>query len=199
MKKTIAITTFFLLLNTSLASADIVEIDLFELSCQQVYDFNSPYWTADFDLGIKFLEISNVYIDWAGEITAGLAVNPWVPGPQPFPFDEGIGASLGGEPYARRATISGGEATYPEPEVFDCLSEFQLLGTTTWTDLLDGRGTIIIGYEGLASSVGGVIEHGFVVLNEASMVIEGTIVPEPATFLFLVLGVALISVNKSKK
>jgi alanine dehydrogenase len=108
----------------------------------------------------------------------------------------GIGASLGGEPHARRATISGGETTYPKPEVFDCLSEFQLLGKTTWSDLLDGRGTIIIGYKGLASAGGGVIEYGFVILNEASMVIEGTIVPEPATVLFLTLGVVGLRVGK---
>jgi len=174
-----------------MADADVVELDLFSLGCPTGFDFNSPYWMADFDLGVVFTEITNVYIDWSGEITAGLAIlydNP----NEPFSLDVGIGASLGGSPYPRFAQVWGGEATYPDPEPFDHLSEFELLGTTTWSDLLDGQGTITIGYTEFIMLFGRYVEHGFVNLTKATLVVDGVIVPEPATFLLMGLGGLLL-------
>lgn len=68
MGKIIAIISLIVLFSITPAVADTVELDLFDLGCQPVYDFESTYWTTDFDLGVTFIEISNVYIDWAGEM-----------------------------------------------------------------------------------------------------------------------------------
>ena len=54
-----------------MANADIVELPL---AAGGTYDFDASYWTSDFDFGITFTSISNVYVDWAGGITGGLAV-----------------------------------------------------------------------------------------------------------------------------
>jgi hypothetical protein len=166
-------------------SAQIVTVKL-PLAAEGRYDPNSPVWTMDFDLGVTFVEISYVYIDWSGEITAGLATDPKRPGPQPFPIDVGLLAYLGRNPGARLATVVGGATTYPDPESFDSRIEFEILGATTWSDLLDGQGTISIGYASMGtgagcppSGCGSIIDFGFVVLNEATLVIEGTIITEP--------------------
>lgn len=135
MYKIASISGLVLLLSITGVDADIVELPL---DCEGRYDVNTPYWEMDFDLGITFTEISHVYIDWAGEIMAGLAYNPSMPGPQPYPCDVGIYASLGSNPYLRRITVWGGDVTYPEPQVFDFRSEFELPPSTTWSDLLSG-------------------------------------------------------------
>ena len=163
-----------------LAEADIVELPL---AAEGVYDFNFSYWTTDFDLGVTFTEISNVYIDWSGEITSGLAIYYSDPN-APFPVDVGIYASMG---YPRRTKVWGG-ATYPDPEPFDSLSEIPP-GTSAWSDLLDGRGTITIGYT-QPIILGTYVEYGSVVLNDATLVVDGVVVPEPATFLLLIIGIA---------
>ncbi len=88
------------------ARADIVELDLFSIGCPSEYDINSPYWQKDFDLGMEFVEIDSVYIDWSGEITAGLAIlydNP----DEPYPLDVGVYAGLSYPPL-RRTTVWGG-------------------------------------------------------------------------------------------
>ncbi len=69
MGKIIAIIALIVLFSITSAVADIVELDLFDLGCPSAYDPDSLYWTTDFDLGVTFIEISNVYIDWAVEIT----------------------------------------------------------------------------------------------------------------------------------
>jgi len=202
-QKVIMILLVFTLFEVGQMQADIVELPL---ACEGRYDPNSPVWKMDFDLGVPFTEISHVYMDWSGEIMAGLATDPTIPGPQQFPIEVGIHAYLGRNPGARFARVSGGEATYPKPESFDCRSEFQLRGKTTWSDLLDGQGTISIGYASLGmgagcpgSGYGGIIDFGFIALNEAIMVVEGTPVPEPATILLLAAGIKLRTKNKNMR
>jgi hypothetical protein len=85
-----------------IAKADMVQLSL---PCAGVCDLNTPYWSADFDLGVSFTDISHVYVDWSGEITGGLAVE-YEPG-DPFPIDVGAYASLGPNPYIRRTTFWG--------------------------------------------------------------------------------------------
>jgi hypothetical protein len=92
----------------------------------------------------------------------------------------------------------GGEETYPEPEIFDIISLFPLSQPSSWSDLLDGQGTIRILYEEI-SFVGNsewpgaeYIEHGSVMLNDATLMIVGTVIPEPATILLLTLGAGLM-------
>jgi hypothetical protein len=137
-------------------------------------------------------------MDWSGGITAGLAINYSNPN-EPFPEEVGIGASLGGSPYPRFAQVWGGEATYPAPELFDSLSEFELLGNTTWSDILDGQGTIRIQYKELILLDGRIVDHGFVILNAATLVVEGAIVPEPATIVLFAAGIIGPRTRKRKK
>jgi hypothetical protein len=169
--------------------AEIVSLNLFDLGCQEFYDFNSSSWTTNFDLGITFTEISNIYVDWSGEITGGLAVKM---GSEPFPIDVGINASLGFNPY-RHALVRGGETTYPDAETFDLLSEVESAVPSTWSDLLDGQGTITVEYTEIIITFGQYVVHGNVVLSSATIIVDGVPVPEPAAILFLTLGSLLLT------
>ncbi len=193
MRKLIAISVLVVLLGITGADAGIVEIDLFDLGCQFVYDLNSQYWTTDFDLGVTFIEISNVYIDWAGEITAGLAIDYRNPD-ETFPLEVGIYAYLSGSPFTRSITVWGGETTYPAPELFDCRSEIE---STNWSDLLDGQGTITIGSEGVIMLHGMYVEHGSATLDRATLIVEG-VIPEPGTLGLLGIGVIILSARGEK-
>jgi hypothetical protein len=178
----------------AVAKADIVEL---ALDCAGVYDFNTAPWSADFDLGVSFteishvyidwsgdIEISHVYIDWSGDITGGLAVQG---GSDPFAIDVGIIAYLENPPNWRHTDVWGGEATYPGAESFALLSEFQD-GIMPWSELFDGQARITIDYTEEIILDGRYVEHGSIVLDSATLVVDGTIVPEPGTFLLLGLG-----------
>jgi hypothetical protein len=176
---------------SGIAEADTVELNLFDLGCPTRFDFNSPYWQTDFDLGVTFSGISHVYIDWSGEITAGLAISYDDPC-NPFPLRVGIGAAF--YPPLRYAVVWGGEQTYPLPEPFDSLSEIK---PSTWSDLLDGQGMIGLQSEVVIMANGRYIEYGSINLDNATLIIEGTVVPEPATFILLVLGFTQIIRRRS--
>ena len=75
------------------SEATIVELDLLSLGCPTEFSHDSPLWQKDFDLGVKFIEITNVYMDWSGGITAGLAIDYDYPN-EPFPLDVAISAYL---------------------------------------------------------------------------------------------------------
>jgi hypothetical protein len=175
------------------SKADTVELPL---NCAGTYGFNS-YWQANFDLGVTFSEISHVYIDWSGGITAGRAIYYTDPC-NPFPLDVGIYASLGSNPWPRSTEVWGGESTYPEPEIFDKISQFSLLGISSWSDLLDGQGNIMISHTSFYGDGWNYIDYGSVILNDATLIVEGTVIPEPATFILLVLGFTQIIRRKSR-
>lgn len=54
--------------------------------------------------------------------------------------------------------------------------------------LLDGQGRISIRYEIPIMLDGGYLEQGVVDLNEATLIIEGAVIPEPITLSLLTLG-----------
>jgi hypothetical protein len=167
------------------AKADIVELDLFSLGCPTEFNVNKPEWTTELDLGVEFIEINNVYINWSGEIYACLVQG--MDDPEPMPGNGSLLAYFG---WLRRAEVRGGWATYPNPEQFDVLSEFQLLAPgMTWNNLLDGKEAITIDYPAFNTIAEiSVIDYGSAVLNGATLVVDGTIIPEPATVLLIGLG-----------
>jgi hypothetical protein len=177
------------------AGATIVELDLLSLGCPTELNIDSTYWQTNFDLGVNFTEITNVYMDWSGSITAGLAIDSYHQY-EPFPLQVGLLAGLGIPFNWRHTDIWGGETTYPAPEPFDCLSEF-VYGSMSWSELFDGQGSIGIEYqEVIMADLGGrYVEHGSVTLDKAILRVEGT-VPEPATILFLGAGIISLFVKK---
>jgi hypothetical protein len=182
-----------LLAGSSLVSADIVELPL---DCAGVYDSNTPAWTLNFDLGISFTDMSHVYIDWSGDITGALARD--YPNPDNiFPIDVAIGSYLGSAPNWRHTDFWAGEATYPAPQLLDARSEF-FYGSMPWSELFDGQGKITIEY--LEAIIpGSYIEHGSVDLTSATLVVDGTVVPEPATLFLLAIGTVCLQAKYRKK
>ena len=193
LSKSILTNIFLLLSLANIAEAEAITLDLLGLGCPQEFPGTWTYWQSEFNLGVTFSEISHVYIDLSGEITAGLAqdYNPatFEPVGDPYPKKVGINIYLGSNPGIRSETLWGGELTYPDPEPFDSLMEIKLSYPTTWSDLLDGQGTITIGYEELFTSLhSSYIDHGNIVLNEEVLVVDGIVVPEPVSLLFFAIG-----------
>ena len=170
------------------AQAELVELDLLSLGCPTHFDRDVSPWSTNFDLGVQFYEIHHVYMDWSGDITGGLAISYFNPN-DPFPKDVGIGANLGMNPKIRGFTNWGGEVAYPNPESFDLLSEVELIPPSTWNDFLDGKGSLIIGYEEYIIAHGSYIEGGSVNLDKLILTIDAEIIPEPATCLLLSFGI----------
>ena len=190
-KKLLVMTTILIFGLGGMAGADTVQLDLLSLGCPTEFNFDLSGWQQDFDLGITFTEISHVYIDWSGGITAGLTQ---INNQQPFPENVGILADLGSNPWARLTSIYGGQATYPATEFFNGQNEFikgEWDEESTWSDLFDGKGTILLEYNEYIIQDGGYVQHGSIILDSATLVVEGTIVPEPATIFLLGLGVIL--------
>jgi hypothetical protein len=168
-----------------LSRADVIQLDLFSLGMPATFNDSSPFWQTNFDLGVTFTEISHVYIDWSGAITGGLAVDRV--GQQPHPAPVGILASLGIAPNWQHTDIYGGITTYPSPQPFNQLSEF-VYGSMPWSELFDGQGTIGIEYQEIIMSDGWYTEHGSVTLTNATLVVDGTVIPEPTSLLLLAFG-----------
>ncbi|MBN2019275.1 MAG: PEP-CTERM sorting domain-containing protein [Sedimentisphaerales bacterium] len=162
------------------ASGDTVELPL---NCAGFYDVNTPAWTYDFDLGVTFSEITNVYIDWSGEINGALVGSFYNPG-NTYPLDIGIKAYLD---LWGSIEVYGGEETYPAPEPFAQTSTFRI-SQTSISELYDGKGTIMIysTYPRLTDDI--YIEYGSIMLNNATLIVEGTIIPEPSTLVLIGLG-----------
>ena len=189
MIKSLIIFIVLIIVTAGIVEAAIVELPL---DCAGTYEYGNSYWEADFDLGVEFTEISRVYIDWSGEITGALVqdVSPvtFEPIGDPHPVDTGLYASIGFNPSLRITSVWLGSETYPDAEAFDLLSEIVLPYNSSWSDILDGKGTILIQYSKLIILYGYFIEHGQVVLYDSTLIVEGTIVPEPGTVLLFGIG-----------
>lgn len=89
--------------------------------------------------------------------------------------------------YFGRAYVQGGAATYPDPTLFDLQSSFT---AEDWADLLDGQSTIEIWFGVTSHPLGlGSGEPGTGQLSSATLIVEGTVIPEPATFVLTVIGI----------
>jgi len=148
-----------------MAEANTVEFNLFNLGCPTTFNYSSPHWHANINLGIPASEISHVYIDWSGAFTAGLAVyndDPCVP----FPLDVSLSTELLTGPTSYSIKISGGESTYPTPESFAAVSE--LFNVGSWLPVepyIDLRYGEPIPFGRPAHY----IEHGSLTLNKAQL------------------------------
>jgi len=171
------------------AGATIIE---YPLNCAGTYSFNDS-WETDFELGVEFVYISHVYIDWSGEITAGRAVYRDEPD-NPFPKDVGISIIIGNAPSWRYHTFWGGASSYPDPEPFTITSEITK-GSMFWSELFDGE-KITITYKQWLMSDGWYVESGTVTINDAKLVIDGGLVPEPMSILLLAMGTIGLRLRK---
>jgi len=65
-----------------------------------------------------------------------------------------------------------------------------------WSELYDGKGNMKIYYSAPGLMEGYIIENGLVTLNNAKLIIDGTLVPEPTTIFLLAIGVGGIIMRK---
>lgn len=61
-----------------------------------------------------------------------------------------------------------------------------------WSELFDGQSIITIQYMEPIILDGRFIEHGSILLYSATLVVEGTIVPEPATIFLVGMGMIVV-------
>jgi hypothetical protein len=169
------------------AEANTLKFDLFTLGCPTAFSHNMNRWRTDFDLDIPVSEISHVYIDWSGTFTAGLSAYNDDPC-NLIPWNTSLSANLHLENFDCFIYISGGKSTYPAPQQFAVVSP-----------LIGGVGPPSLPFEPFFELLQFPepkpldkpvkhIEHGSITLNKATLIIEGTFVPEPATLFLLTLG-----------
>ena len=108
------------------------------LDCAGHYEWFDT-WTGQFDLGLEFSQIDNVYVDWSGEITAELAEG--FSGGELLRNAEFLLEPYEGDIVFGSALVRAGKATYPDPEPFDEQTGFDYLDLSR---LLDGQGEVKI-------------------------------------------------------
>lgn len=164
------------------------------LAAEGVYDFEQS-WATNFDLGVTFTDISSVYIDWSGEITAEL-----VGADPPFPINGQFVAKLyEADPYDYLGTayIQTGVGMYPDPEPFDLQSAFTNEG---WAMLLDGQGSIEIWFGGIyRPAYLGTVELPSGLLDSVTLVFDGVPIPEPGTFVLFAIGLPIVKPFSKRK
>lgn len=145
----------------------------------------------EFDLGTALTEVQSARFICSGSITAGL--DYWGD-PVSCRFEArlltGVNYMFARSPYA-------GASEWPDPEPFSCDSVFNPAAGATWDFLLDGHteGCVFLwGPEGPISYPPQSNSSG--TITSASIIIEATPVPEPATLFFLGLGAAMLRKRK---
>jgi N-acetylneuraminic acid mutarotase len=157
----------------AVADAVTVQIDLKALGCPTVFYGGGTTWSKSFDLGVTFMDIQSVSIDWAGTMTGAVVYDGF--SGQTLPADAEVMAYMGG---LRFAAVDDGAATYPSSVAFDALSPIVRPGPSTdWSDLLDGKGTIELSCNDPLLIDGYVVMHGSGRVDSAKLIVEGTVMP----------------------
>ena len=153
---------------------------IIEISLDSAGQYNSQdTWSSSFDFGVSFSQINDIYIDWSGQIVGEDTSFGVVPAQFVATLYESDPQS-----YFGQASVYGGAATYPTPEPFNLQSSFTDEG---WSSVYDGHGNIEIWF-------GDIIHVGITEslptgqIDTAKLVIDGIIVPEPATLSLLAFG-----------
>ena len=161
------------------ADATIIEVPL---DCAGGYSL-SDTWTGAFDAGVSFTEVAAVYIAWSGEMEGAETMNAGV-------IDTQFVASLyesQPEDYFGRAYTQGGADTYPNPWQFEVVTPFS---DGSWNAVLDGKANIHLWYGETTHVLGDpILSTPTGTIFSASLLIDGTPVPEPTTLFFLVMGI----------
>lgn len=185
MKKIIfALVVAILFIHATPSQAAIVEVPL---ACDGEYVL-SDTWFTDFDIGTAFTEITNVYISWSGGITASQGMWDVIA----YQFVASL-YELDSHDYYSRAYVRGGVDTYPDAEPFNLESVFS---DDDWSLLFDGQSSIEIWFGDTIHPLGSGGNDGTGTLNPATLVIEGNVVPEPATALLCALGGLMLRKRK---
>ncbi len=179
MKKMIVVmAATFLFGISSLANGEILEI---ELDCGGEYDLFDN-WIMNLDLGVSFTEISNIYIDWSGEITGELSTFAGNEYPTIGVFSLLLYKMDPHVDLLAHTSVSGGLATYPEPEFFDTV---QSLTNDGWETFYDGSAMAEINFNRGPRFGDFVVVPSSGVLNSAKLIVEGTLIPEPTSLLLI--------------
>lgn len=169
---------FLLLLGAGTTWGELVEVPL---DCAGHYEWLDT-WTGEFDLGLEFVSIQSVYIEWSGQITAEVA--------------EGFGGEerarnaqfvvdlydLAPEEAFAQATVLGGEATHPAPEPFEEQTAFAYLD---YSDVLDGQAYLEIRLTRTPAWEYTTLEYPSGDLFAGKLCINGVVVAEPASVIML--------------
>ena len=195
MKRYGIIGVLLLLLGT-MAVADTVTYPL--VGCEGTYEAGIGYsWSDTINLGVTFSEITSVSIDWSGELYAGLQVDPASNWQDVMPAPVYFAAILtDGQQQAIAGTPMGGGSDYPNPDPFDAINEFSIYTDSlhpddTWDQWLDGVGNINLRCVS-TGTVTVIVEYGYTELDNATLIFEGTFVPEPISLMLLTGGGCLV-------
>lgn len=184
MKKSILVMVVIILSVGNVALADIITAPLPELvgSVVQYSDMSG----VDVDLGVTFSAIQSVRIQLSGTITPGLGCGDGVERPVLPYFDvPGVIEIFFDHPAAGSCITSAGpfDGSFSVDQVFDCTYD------ASWDILLDGQQELFAYITSNLIVIGGqILDFPTADISQATLIVEGEVVPEPCSLVLLSLG-----------
>lgn len=176
--------TWLILLIALLACVSQATTVEYELTCAERY-IKGTVWEHNVNLGKQFSEIAQVSIIWSGMFNAALVINPSTP--EDDWLDVGLCLSLGNAT-SNCIYIYGGDTYAPDSE---SLSGQAIFASSGYDNFFDGKETVRISHLNLVSLYN-YVSTGFVDLNNATLIVEGTLVPEPVSLSLLLIGSTVV-------